>query len=150
MMIQRKYLLVTKPDIVLLKPYGYQQFNIEQGCIETSKGVLWLHYKESEDRFFVNHKTAEGEKTSTEISKENYDFLNQFVSRRLDKVRYVFTYQERLFELDFFPHGMVVARVYVTEEEKVEFPEWLEKIVMREVTEDEYFSGFKSSVPVCS
>jgi len=142
--IERKYLLRDVPDF----PDGMQVIRIEQGYLRTDENdshVGRVRRSTFDDgRVVCKHTVKRGfglvrEETERELTDEQFaDFWPHTEGRRLTKTRHVLTIGEVVWMIDVFDQmDLVIAEAEVpTVDTPSPAPDWLEPLIVREVTED--------------
>lgn len=138
--IERKFLLDRDKWLEVDKPKG-QHFR--QGYILTDPNKT-IRVRTTETKGFLTIKGI-----STGASRLEYEYeiplteaselLDNFATSELEKIRYVVTHKEKVWEIDEFlgnNFGLMIAEIELTsEDEEFELPEWIDK----EVTEEQRY-----------
>ncbi|PWS27050.1 adenylate cyclase [Pedobacter yonginense] len=138
--IERKFLINREQWLEVDKPIG-QHFR--QGYILTDPNKT-IRVRTTETKGFLTIKGI-----STGASRLEYEYeiplseatelLDNFAESELEKIRYVITFREKVWEVDEFlgdNFGLMVAEIELTsEDEAFDLPEWIDQ----EVTEDQKY-----------
>jgi len=138
--IERKFLLNREKWLAIDKPTG-QHFR--QGYILTDPNKT-IRVRTTETKGFL---TIKGISVGASRSEYEYEIplheaselLDNFATSELEKIRYVITYKEKVWEIDEFlgdNFGLMVAEIeLISEDEEFDLPEWIDQ----EVTEDQKY-----------
>jgi len=138
--IERKFLLNREKWLAIDKPSG-QHFR--QGYILTDPNKT-IRVRTTETQGFL---TIKGISVGASRSEYEYEIplheaselLDNFATSELEKIRYVITYKEKVWEIDEFlgdNFGLMVAEIeLISEDEEFDLPEWIDQ----EVTEDQKY-----------
>ncbi len=152
MEIEHKYLLVPCKVQKYLKELGieYRKIPIEQFYLRSNEtGVN--RYRRYGDRYIHTQKRGSGvvrEEIEEEVSEE--EFLQKKEQNRsglIEKIRYIFKYQQKIYELDRFKgplKGLNFLEIEFEnpeEEKRFDLPEPLRRIVLEDVSERSEFSN---------
>jgi CYTH domain-containing protein len=144
--IERKYLLRALPKF----PRPSVVLDIDQGYLPGERLVERLRRQQSQDgtlRYFRAVKLGSGvERTELEeeTDRKTFDHLWQLTEgRRLRKRRYVVPEGDDMWEIDeFLDRPLVLAELELEHaDEKVKIPDWLERVVVREVTDEKEYTN---------
>jgi len=141
MEVERKFLVPDKPGF--LKDCDRKR--IRQGYLAVGRHGTEVRVRQEGKQYFLTIKSGQGKARVEEelrISRKRFDSLWPLTrGRRVRKVRYFVSYQDRTIEVDVYRRklkGLVIAEVEFADTKSArafEPPEW----VGREVTDDEHF-----------
>ena len=144
--IERKYLLSGMPRL----PRGARRLRIDQGYVPGRKLRERVRRvrEGSETRYYRTLKFGRGV-TRTEIEEETTPEVFRAlwritIGKRIRKRRYVVDVGARCWEIDrFSDRDLVLAEIELEHaDEPVHFPAWLERFVVREVTDDPAYGNY--------
>lgn len=144
--IERKYLLNGRPEF----PRATAVLDIDQGYLPGERLVERLRREESQEgavRYYRTVKLGSGVERielEDETDKKTFDHLWQLTEgRRLRKRRYVVPDGDDMWEIDeFLDRPLVLAELELDHaDEKVKIPDWLEPVMVREVTDEKEYTN---------
>ena len=144
--IERKYLLNGRPKF----PRATAVLDIDQGYLPGERLVERLRREESQEgavRYYRTVKLGSGVERielEDETDKKTFDHLWQLTEgRRLRKRRYVVPDGDDMWEIDeFLDRPLVLAELELDHaDEKVKIPDWLEPVMVREVTDEKEYTN---------
>jgi CYTH domain-containing protein len=144
--IERKYLLRALPKF----PRAAAILDIDQGYLPGERFVERLRRERSDDgvvRYYRTVKLGDGvERIELEEEADERVFQHLWVlteGRRLRKRRYVVPSSDDMWEIDeFLDRPLVLAELELERaDEKVKIPDWLEPVLVREVTDERQYTN---------
>ena len=144
--IERKYLLRGRPQF----PRASATLEIDQGYLPGEKLVERLRRQRDENgvtRYFRTVKLGSGVQRmelEDETDARTFEHLWQLTEgRRLKKRRYLVPHGDDLWEIDeFTDRPLWLAELELDHPDAdVKIPEWLEPVLVREVTDEEEYSN---------
>jgi CYTH domain-containing protein len=145
--IERKYLLSGLPRL----PRPLHRLRVEQGYIPGTRLRERIRRVQdgAEVRYYRTMKFGRGV-TRTEIEEETTAEIFRALWRvtlgkRVRKRRYLVPAGERTWEIDRFrDRDLVLAEIELeSADEEVVFPKWLERYIVREVTDDPNYGNYR-------
>jgi len=157
--IEKKYLLRPCSPKIFLDSLGltYRKYMIAQYYLPPKSGEL-VRYRKRDREYFKTIKSGEGlvrQEYEVRVEKEEFDRNVSFRSGKIiKKQRFVFVYQERVYEMDRFRKaldGLCYLEIEFdgeSEARNFELPEIFSPLLLAEVTADKRFSN--ASISMCS
>ena len=150
--IERKYIIKTPSVETILGLDGSTESHILQIYLSSEKGVTHrIRRRTYQDKTlcYETKKIRIDGMSCTEIESEisplQFASLSENIKdgpTPIDKVRYTFTYEGQLFEIDIYPewqHTAIMETELATRETTVAFPPFIE--IVREITGDKAYSN---------
>jgi len=156
--IERKFLFRPCTPKKFLDDLGaiYTKYSIQQYYISTEKYPN-IRYRKKDNDFYKTIKSGSGlirvEEESAVTQEEFLRYIDQHSGRIIEKDRFVFAYDDIIYELDIFKKdlkGLCYLEIEFTDEvsaKEFELPDVFSILNIAEVTEDSRFNNVSLSIP---